>query len=300
MSRWTSVPVDMAQADRMRQIEYMGARDGKGEDRAARGAGRTSDRGEAAGDWAKGFFTGAGLEVVRDPERENTAGLEAEWIQQVLRLRPGDRVLDVPCGSGRIAIQLATAGIRVTGIDRSAPLLREARRRGRDLKASPVYQQGDMRRLDQPPRFEAAINWWGSFGYFSDQENEAVVRGMAAALRPGGRLLIDMPNREQVRRWALGRHEIDWTGVRIRHDVAWNPKTQRIEGEWLLVHRGRTRRLWSSIRLYTPSQLRELAVRAGLTRVRLFGDWTGAPYTRGSLRCVLLARKPEGHRSAGI
>lgn len=279
----------------MRQIGRMRKPEGQRRGQGARLKDRDRDReGAAIGDWARGFFTGAGLEVVRDPERENTAGLEADWIQQVLALRPGDRLLDVPCGSGRIAVQLAAAGIRVTAIDRSTPLLREGRQRSRDLKTPPVFQRGDMRRLELPPRFEAAINWWGSFGYFSDEENERVVQGMATALRPGGRLLIDLPNREQVRRWALGRHEIDWAGVRIRHDVDWDPRTQRIEGEWLLTRRGKPHRLWSSIRLYTPRQLRGLAERAGLTDIRLFGDWTGAPYTRGSLRCVLLACRPAG------
>ncbi len=242
-------------------------------------------------DWARGFFTGAGLEVVRDPERERTAPLEADWIVRVLGLRPGDRLLDVPCGNGRIAAQLAEAGVRVTGIDRSPVLLREAKRRCRSLAAPPVFRPGDMRRLAEPPRYQAAINWWGSFGYFSDEENEAVVAGLAAALRPGGRLLIDAPNREHVRRWALGRHEIVWEDVRIQHEVNWNQATERIEGEWLLVRRGRPRRLYSSIRLYTPAQMRRLAERAGLVGVRFFGDWTGAPYTRGSLRCVLSARR---------
>jgi SAM-dependent methyltransferase len=245
-----------------------------------------------ASDWARGFFSGIGLEVVRDPERERTAPFEADWIVRVLGLRPGDRLLDVPCGNGRIAARLAEAGVRVTGIDRSPVMLREAKRRCRGLAAPPVFRAGDMRRLAEPPRYQAAINWWGSFGYFSDEENEATVAGLAAALQPGGRLLIDAPNREFVRRTSLGWHEVVWEDVHIKHEVAWNPATERIEGEWIVRRRGRSQRLFSSIRLYTPAQMRRLAERAGLVGIRLFGDWMGAPYTRGSLRCVLYAERP--------
>jgi SAM-dependent methyltransferase len=272
----------MLQRDREETGAAATEREGNGTERM-----RTEDS-----DWARGFFTGAGLETVRDPERERTAPLEADWIARVIELRPGDRLLDVPCGNGRIAARLAEAGVRVTGIDRSPVMLREAKRRCRGLAAPPVFRPGDMRRLAEPPRYQAAINWWGSFGYFSDEENEATVAGLAAALQPGGRLLIDAPNREHVRRGALGWHEVVWGDVHIRHEVAWNAATERIEGEWLLVRRGRTRRLYSSIRLYTPSQMKALAERAGLVGVRLFGDWMGAPYQRGSLRCVLCARRP--------
>jgi SAM-dependent methyltransferase len=244
-------------------------------------------------DWAARFFSGPGLEVVRDPDRERTAPLEADWIRNILRLRTGDRLLDVPCGAGRIAAVLAASGIRVTGLDASLSLIREARRRCEDLRTPPVFRTADMRELSEPPRYEAAINWWGSFGYFSEEDNRAVVQGLADALRPGGRLLVDTVNREHVRRHALGRHDVSWEDVRIIHVNAWDDRTERLEGSWEIHAHGRTTHGYTSIRLYTPAQARRLASDCGLVRTRLYGDWTGRSYRRGSHRLVLYAERPH-------
>jgi hypothetical protein len=149
-----------------------------------------------------------------------------------------------------------------------------------------------VRTLAEPAHYQAAIVWWGSFGYFSDEEDLAFVRTLTAALRPGGGLLIDTPNRERVRRTALGHHQIHFGDLRIDHDVVWDDATQRIDGTWRLRRKGRTRTLHSSIRLYTPGQMVGLAERAGLELVRLLGDWVGSPYSRGGDRLVLSARRP--------
>jgi len=249
--------------------------------------------------WTDSFFTGLGLEVVRDPERERTAPLEADWIVRVLSLSAGDRLLDVPCGTGRMAAELARAGIRITGIDRSEVMISEARERCRGIRPPPVFRVGDMRELDEEPRYEAAIIWWGSFGYFSDMENLEILRRMVRALRVGGQLLVDTPNRERIRRYALGRHVVYFGEVKIVHDVGWRHDTSRIDGTWSITGHGRRKKLRSSIRLYTPGQMVELASRAGLGELRLYGDWTGRPYRRGSDRLVLYGRRVDASSSGG-
>lgn len=242
--------------------------------------------------WTGSFFEGLGLHVVRDPEREKTAPLEAGWIARVLGLRPGDRLLDLPCGNGRIAIELARLEVRVTGVDATDELLSEARGHARSVKVPPVFRAGDMRDLPEKRRYEAAINWWGSFGYFPDEENRQVLLGLTEAVRPGGRVLVDAVNRQNVLRGALGRHDISWEDVRVLHDVAWDPATERLEGTWEIREGDRVKHAASSIRLYTPGQMRRLAEGVGLTRIRFYGDWMGTPYSRGSHRLVMLACRP--------
>lgn len=247
---------------------------------------------EAGAHWTDSFFAESGLEIVRDPERERTAPLEADWIMRVLDLCPGDRLLDIPCGTGRIAFELGCAGIRVLGIDRHPDLIGEARTRCRDLRPPPVFQEGDMLELDQPPHFQAAINWWGSFGYFSDAENLDSVRRMVQALSPGGGLLLDTVNREHLRRFALGDHHLLFNDTRFRYAVRWESTSQRLEGDWVISNESGSRNVRSSIRLYTPTQMRRLGERAGLVDIRLYGDWTGIPYRRGAHRLILCGRRP--------
>jgi SAM-dependent methyltransferase len=81
----------------------------------------------------------------------------------------------------------------VVGVDFSPAMLTEARRGGTGPRLE--FVQGDMRRLDYEREFDAVVNLYTSFGYFSPRENLDVLRGMARALRPGGRILIDHSDR---------------------------------------------------------------------------------------------------------
>jgi len=102
-------------------------------------------------------------------------------------------VLDLCCGLGRHAIPLAERGYQVTGLDRSADALAEARRRG---GAGVAWVEGDMRDLAAlPGRFDAVVNLWQSFGYFDAATNTAVLRQIRGTLRPGGRFILDIYHR---------------------------------------------------------------------------------------------------------
>jgi SAM-dependent methyltransferase len=103
------------------------------------------------------------------------------------------RVLDLCCGLGRHAIPLAARGYQVTGLDRSAEALAEARRRD---NAGVAWVEGDMRDLAPlPGPFDAVLNLWQSFGYFDATTNRAVLRQIHDALRPGGRFILDIYHR---------------------------------------------------------------------------------------------------------
>ena len=146
-------------------------------------------------------------------------------------------------------------------------------------------RMNDMRTLDFDGQFDAAFNWQGSFGFFSDSENLDVLVRMARAVRPGGRVLIDQPNREYILRHfrTSNRH----TTVRSR--TRWNRRSQRAE-TWFVDNA--TGESWSmSIRLYTVSQFRKLFAAAGLTLVGTCGDLNGGPYSRSSRRIYVVGSR---------
>src|SRR5918994_1203808 len=98
---------------------------------------------------------------------------QAELIWDLLGLSEGDEVLDVPCGHGRIANRLAGRGARVTGVDADTFFLEHARTDAAARGVEVDYVQGDMRELPWSERFDAALNWFTSFGYFDDEGNRA-------------------------------------------------------------------------------------------------------------------------------
>jgi SAM-dependent methyltransferase len=110
-------------------------------------------------------------------------------ILGLLGLPPGARILDAPCGHGRIARRLAAAGMEVTGIDLTPTYLEQARA---DATAPTVtYLEGDIRSLPVDGPFDAVVCWLNSFGYYDDADCHRVLAEFHRVLRPGGKVAID-------------------------------------------------------------------------------------------------------------
>lgn len=221
------------------------------------------------------------------------AEMDARIVCRALGLARGQRVLDAPCGAGRITVHLARMGCRVTGIDRNRRFLARARQRFGREGLWGRFRRMDLRRLDVAGRFDAIVNWFGSFGYFSDGENADLVRRFARALRPGGRLLIEGIHREWVLRHFRGHIRIADARRNVAITNRWDGRTQRINSRWLLDTGRGHKRCVSSMRLYTPAQFRRLFEQAGLTVETMVDSVAGGPFTRRSHRLAVVGRKPR-------
>jgi cyclopropane fatty-acyl-phospholipid synthase-like methyltransferase len=218
---------------------------------------------------------------------DETGAEEAALIQKILKLRKGQSVLDAPCGRGRIAVHLAKAGINVTGIDITPYNLNFAKKRFINEKLKGEFRLMDLRDMEFDEEFDAAFNWFGSFGYFSDEENLDVARRYARALKPGGRLILEQVNRERIlRKFMRVKRDGDMTVTN-----RWDKKTQRTEAEWTVTEGTQKIRWTSSIRMYTVSEFRELYRRLGMNMIAVYGSWDGKPYTRSGARMVTVGQK---------
>jgi SAM-dependent methyltransferase len=107
---------------------------------------------------------------------------------------PTASILDLGCGTGGHAIQLARRGYRVTGIDRSEEMLRHARAKGgaRSEGGHLEFLAGDIRDFDLEERFDAALMMFAVAGYLHEDRDLAAAFATAGRhLRPGGLLLFD-------------------------------------------------------------------------------------------------------------
>jgi SAM-dependent methyltransferase len=230
------------------------------------------------GEWWQTFFSGLWLDVhplFRKPEETET---EIGFLASVFHGR--SRVLDVPCGDGRISRGLVGRGFEVTGVDVTESLLERGAGYRRVLR--------DMRDLPWEREFDAACNMWGSFGYFSDAENERFVRAVARALRPGGVFVIETWVQEGI----LPRFQE--TGLARVGDVLMaeerrlDLETGRLECDWTFVRGDQVDRRHSSIRLYTLRELEDLLRRAGFVQLERLGSAKKEPFKAGS-RLFLVA-----------
>jgi len=175
---------------------------------------------------------------------------EVDHVIEVLGLQSGDHVLDVGCGTGRHAHELARRGIGVHGIDISQRFVEIAQSNAPD---GATFERGDARMLGFHEEFHAVICLCqGAFGMMTaDGEDAAVVAGMAAALRPDGRLALSAFNAY----FAVKYHED------ADFDAATGVSHERTEirsesGEPKSVD------LWTGC--YTPRELRMLLTAHGL------------------------------------
>jgi SAM-dependent methyltransferase len=218
---------------------------------------------------------------------------EAARLLEILALPAGSRVLDVPCGQGRHAHLLAEAGFDVDGLDYSEDLLVLARRRGegRTLR----YTQGDMRRLPRrwTGRFDAVLNLFTSFGFFTNPADDARVVGeFARVLKPGGALVWHGGSRDGVMARFLAR---DWwkadDGTMIAHERSFDALsgvlTIRSSFEGPSASGEREHR----IRLFTATRIAELCAAVGLVVLEAYDAFRDRPLTRRSSEMLLVARK---------
>jgi SAM-dependent methyltransferase len=208
---------------------------------------------------------------------------EAEFVINSMNLSPGASLLDIGCGYGRHAMELAARGFHVVGLDISTPLLvrggEEAHRRGLTIN----FIRGDMREIDFEGQFNGAYCLFSTFGYFDDETNKKTVANIARALRPGGRILIEILNRDYVIADLPTRVWWEGDGCVVLEEVELNYFSSRIQvNRSVVFDDGRQLEQEISVRAYSLHEVGKLLHAAGFrvlevsgayqTRNRFFGN----------------------------
>jgi SAM-dependent methyltransferase len=252
---------------------------------------------KAPAEWPVAFFDDEYLKIYLHQFTPARTAQEVDFIEGALAPAPGSAVLDLACGSGRHAIRMAQRGYRVTGVDFNSRYLEIAQTEARREGVAVEWVTCDMRALDFDARFDRAYSFFTSFGYYSDEENEEVLGRIARALRPGGRLLFDMMNRDwlltvpQKRTWSQRED-----GALLMEEVSLDPRTSRVTSRLTLIEpdRGAGPVKQFDLRAYTCAELTALLRSTGLTVREVWGGADRSEYSAESRRLVLLAEK-AGH-----
>lgn len=247
---------------------------------------------QAPTEWWKDFFDGLAVDFWRAAVPEEATLAEAAFLWKHLGLREGARVLDVPCGAGRLAIPLARRGARVTGVDVSEACLTAAREDGARAGAAVDWIHADMREIPREHAFDAVFCFGNSFGYLDDAGNREFVRRAASSVAAGGRFALDYgqtPESVFPRLAPLQRAEI--AGILFEEETRYDALAGRIENRFTISRDGRTETKLASQSAYTVRELVDMLREAGLTASGIFGSVDERPFELGAERLLLVAEK---------
>lgn len=248
-------------------------------------------------DWWQDFFSGLALDFVRHSRDDEDTSAEADFVQEALGLPLEARLLDVPCGGGRLTLEMASRGYRVTGVDFSPDLLEDAESRAGLGRLPVAWERRDMRDLPWQEEFDGAFCFWSSFGYFDDQGNADFLKAVSNTLKPNAPFLIDTPLIETRLPEMEAQERIWWPvgDLLALEERGFDHVTSRVESKWTFLRGSRVEKKTLSLRLYTYRELCSMLEEAGFGSHRAYGSLDWEPFGLGStwLYLVTTREKPS-------
>ena len=264
------------------------------------------------GHWSDDYFGELYLATAPGLLSPRLSALEAGVIARLLRLGPGDRLLDLACGQGRHAFPLAARAGLVVGLERSAEALRGAAAApsgppsggAADGGAAagggapgPVFVRADLRRLPlRPGRFDAVLSWYASLFMYDDPTNEALLAQVAGLLRPGGRLLIQHANPLALAASPVDQARATLPGGGVVEEASSFDTATGVDrcARRLTLPAGRVLQGVAELRYYRPEEWAPLASRAGLRLSELTSTAppSGGPLGPDAPDLIALLEKP--------
>jgi SAM-dependent methyltransferase len=230
-------------------------------------------------DWYRSAFPLE--ETLKRPWADRT-GAEVDRALAMLGAKGGERVLDMACGTGRHSLELARRGHEVVGVDISADLLAVAEADAEAESLSASFLAADLRQLDFAEEFDLVLNLNdGAIGYFeTEEENHRTFEVIAAALRPGGANLLQLPNVLYAEKHLPQKTWIAGEGMVELIDHHWEPHARYLEGSTMPILVGEVFRGVSPIpfrqRLYSVDEITEIYASVGMEFTGAFRG-TGKP-----------------------
>ncbi|HEV8610649.1 MAG TPA: methyltransferase domain-containing protein [Thermoanaerobaculia bacterium] len=241
--------------------------------------------------WWKDFFSGLIVDFWRAAMPEEVTRDEIEFLGKHLRLSDGSRVLDVPCGAGRLAIEIAARGCRMTGVDISSEFLEAARDAARERRLDIEWRQADMRELPWQSEFDAAYCAGSSFGFLGDEGDAAFLRAVSRTLEPGGRFFADFKAAESLLPNFRESHEMRVGEIEFRARNQYDPATGTMESLYTITRGELMENKRAVHRIYTASEILRMMRAAGFSNFETCGSMRGEPFRLGSPNFLVVAAK---------
>jgi SAM-dependent methyltransferase len=213
----------------------------------------------------------------------------AAWLVEEMRQR--GEVLELACGTGRLAIPLAARGLQVTGIDYTPEMLALAKEKAKEKSASVEWVEGDMRSFELGRKFGSVLLLSNALWHLHEiADFEACMRCVHRHLAPGGIFVLslfipalDILARNPDKRYPFSSYTDSNSGeeVQVMEQYRYEPDTQIGR---VVHYKGDTDEVVGTLnlRMYFPKELDALLAYNDLRVLGKFGDWDQNPFGPGS------------------
>jgi SAM-dependent methyltransferase len=243
--------------------------------------------------WWETLFSDEYLRTVVRPTPQQIAR-QVDFMQGSLGVTKGTAVLDVGCGLGQHALEFARRGCLVVALDLALPMITRAAEDAQQEGLRINFLHKDIRDIGFEGTFDAVVCVGTTFGFFDDEQNREVLGRLANALKPGGRLLLEVVNRDHVLSSQPNLVWFEGDGCVVMEESDFNYYSSRLSVKRTMMREdGRQTESEYSIRLYALHELGQMMSQVGF-RVK---EVSGAQATRGvffgaqSSRIILLAER---------
>lgn len=204
---------------------------------------------------------------------DERAETEFGFLQDILNLESTRKVLDLACGYGRHTNQFAKYGCIVTGIDKYMGFLDIAKKKAKEMNVSVEYIKQDMRELNYENEFDIITLLFTAFGYFSDEENTAVLERIFKALKSGGQFVLDIQNKDNILR-TFSDVNIEESG----EDLMVSQHTYEVSTGRMIVNRfyilnGKRIDASHFVRVYSFPEIKMILEKVGFKVIKTFGAY---------------------------
>lgn len=218
--------------------------------------------------WWKTFFDADYIRIWSGTDKPAETAKQVEGIWELLALHEGSRVLDAPCGYGRLSLPIARKGAIVVGVDQSEAMLAHAEKNRGDLPTERLrYVRHDLREPLTEGGFDGAFNVFSSIGCGTEEEDLAILKTLRCALRRGGRVLVETMHRDALAaifsRGAIPANRLT-DGTLVVQEPVFDALSGRLNGTWYWSGPTGQGSKSASLKMYTATELVHLLQSAGL------------------------------------
>jgi SAM-dependent methyltransferase len=243
--------------------------------------------------WWERFFSDDYLMTVRPPNAAQIAK-QVDFVEASLGLARGGIVLDVGCGLGQHSIELSRRGYLAVGLDLSLAMNTRAAESAQQLGLKINFVHADIREMEFDGAFDAAICMGTTLGFFDEDANRDVLARLHHALKPGGRLLIDVVNRDYVIGCQPNLVWFEGDGCVCMEESDFNYFNSRLTVKRTIMREdGRQTNAEYTLRLYSLHELGQLMSASGFRVIEVSGQEAirGAFFGVQSPRILMLAER---------